>query len=501
MKLFTRIAIYSGLLVSLGTAQEAVSSKEAGKYNVLFIISDDLTAKALSCYENPVCKTPHIDSIAKTGTRYTNTFCQLPICGPSRASMMTGYYPNATNMFGYSSGRKQIGDKRHTWAQHFKNNGYYTARVSKIYHMGVPGDIEKGTDGTDDPASWTEKFNSKGSEVFCEGKQIQLVNNPEAKPPTEVKIRGGNTQEVCIADGDELLHSDGKTAVKASELIKKHKDKRFFLAVGMVRPHIPFVAPKKYFEMYPWEKMVPEKKWENDWDDIPRAGINYRTGKGMNLSDMTEKMSLQGYYASVTYMDDQVGRILNTLKEEGLEDETIVIFTSDHGFHLGEHDFWQKVGLMDESSRVPMIIKVPGQKAAVCESFTELIDLYPTISSLCGLEIPSNIQGKDISKSILDPTFSVRDFAFCVNKQGGGSFLIRSEKWAYIQHGENAENGAQLYNMEVDSLQVNNLYENPEYAEVVIKQKELLKQKLKDVRTNDLEIDYSKPKKKRKSNK
>ncbi|MDA7862746.1 sulfatase-like hydrolase/transferase, partial [Akkermansiaceae bacterium] len=188
--------------------------------NVLFIISDDLTATALSCYGNQVCKTPNIDRLASQGTRFTKAYCQGTYCGPSRASFMSGYYPHAIKMLGYGSPRPAIGD-RATWAQHFKNSGYHTARVSKIFHMGVPGGIEKGTDGADDPASWTERFNSQGPEWRAPGDGETLESNPDGKKPGPV---GGNTFVVVEADGDDLAHSDGRTAVKAAELIQQKRE-------------------------------------------------------------------------------------------------------------------------------------------------------------------------------------------------------------------------------------------------------------------------------------
>ena len=199
-------------------------SAESPKYNVLFIISDDLTSTALSCYGNTVCKTPHIDSLAERGTRFTRAYCQGTYCGPSRASFMSGYYPHATGALGYKSPRPKIGD-RATWSQHFKNNGYYTARVSKIYHMGVPIGIEQGSNGADDEVSWTERFNSQGPEWRAAGDGETLQNNPDGKKPAV----GGNTFVVVEADGDDLVHSDGKTAKKAAELIHRHKDKPFWL--------------------------------------------------------------------------------------------------------------------------------------------------------------------------------------------------------------------------------------------------------------------------------
>ncbi|HUP81649.1 MAG TPA: sulfatase-like hydrolase/transferase, partial [Pirellula sp.] len=178
------------------------ASEASNRYNVLFIIADDLTSTALSCYGNEVCRTPNIDAIAKRGTRFTRAYCQGTYCGPSRASFMSGYYPHATGVLGYVSPRPAIGD-RATWSEHFKNNGYYSARVSKIFHMGVPGGIEEGGDGADDPASWTERFNSQGPEWTAPGDGETLEGNPEGKKP----VVGGNTFVVVEADGDDLVHS------------------------------------------------------------------------------------------------------------------------------------------------------------------------------------------------------------------------------------------------------------------------------------------------------
>ena len=182
-------------------------------------------------------------------------------------------------------------------------------------------------------------------------------------------------------------------------------------------------------------------------------------------------------------MDAQVGKVLDTLRDEGLEENTIVIFTSDHGFHLCEHDFWMKVGLMEESARVPLIIKVPGKNPAVCDSFAELIDLYPTVSELCGLEVPTRLQGKSLAATLDDPSESVRDAAFCVNKN---SFLLRTDGWAFIQHGTNGVLGLQLYDMNNDPEQYTNLAENPEYSELVVSFKEQLDAKLEEIGINDL---------------
>ena len=455
----------------------------AKQWNVLFIISDDLTSTALSCYGNEVCKTPNIDKIASEGTRFTRAYCQGTYCGPSRASFLSGYYPHAIGVLGYTSPRPKIGE-RATWPQHFMNNGYHTARVSKIYHMGVPGGIEKGTDGADDPLSWTEKYNCKGPEWRAPGDGETLENNPDGKKPAV----GGNTFVVVEADGDDLVHSDGMAAAKASELLRKYKDmdKPFFLGVGFVRPHVPFVAPRSYYPPFlPYSKMVLPPKIPGDWDDIPKPGINYKTSKNMKMDIRRQKKAVGGYYASVAFLDAMVGKVMKTLEETGMADDTIVIFTSDHGYHLGEHDFWAKVSLLDESSQVPLIIKVPGKKPAVCHSLVELLDLYPTTANLCGLPAQCRLQGKDLSPLLDDPKLTVRDTAFSAAPMRRG-FLLRDDNYASIHYGEQGQNGIELYDIRKDPKQYTNLVVKDGNEELVETYRKKLAAKLRNIRENDL---------------
>ena len=468
------------LAFSAGLASGLASGVER-RPNVLFIIADDLTATALSCYGNDVCRTPNIDRLAASGVRFTRAYCNATYCGPSRASFLSGYYPHATGVLGYTSPRPAIGE-RATWPQHFKNAGYYTARVSKIYHMGVPGGIEEGSDGADDPTSWTERFNSPGPEWKAPGTGETLEGNPDGKKP----VVGGNTFVVVEADGDDLVHSDGKTAARAVQLLEQHADEPFFLAVGFVRPHVPFVAPRNYFEPFlPYDKLPLPPKIPGDWDDIPPAGINYKTSANMKMDVRRQKKAIGGYYAAVAYLDAQVGKVLAALERSGQADNTIVIFTSDHGYHLGEHDFWAKVSLRDESAGVPLIVRVPGKRPAVCRSLVELIDLYPTVARLCGLEVPARLQGKDISAMFDDPRRQVRDTAFCVAPSSRG-FLLRDDKWAYLQYAEDASRGVELFDVAADPRQNTNLADKPEQAGVVAAFKAKLADKLRAVRDNDL---------------
>lgn len=479
---FTMLIIaITAVILPAAAKQTTAQDTEQDRYNVVFIISDDLTYTALSCYGNDVCNTPNIDRLAARGTLFTRAYCQGTYCGPSRASFMSGYYPHATGVLGYTNPRPEIGD-RQTWSQLFKDNGYYTARVSKIFHMGVPGGIEDGGNGADDERSWTERFNSQGPEWKAPGDGETLESNPAGKKP----VMGGNTFVVVEADGDDLVHSDGKTAQKAVELIHQHKDEPFWLGVGFVRPHIPFVAPRKYYEPYtPYDKMVPPDVPADDWDDIPKPGINYKTSVNMKFDERKEKKAIGGYYASVAYMDAQVGKVLDAIDEAGIADRTIVIFTSDHGFHLGEHNFWAKVSLRDESAGVPLIISVPGKKAAVSHSLVELLDLYPTIAALCGLKAPGHVQGKDISKLLDDPSIEVRDAAFSVAPMRRG-FLLREHRYAYLQYNEDASGGIELFDMDKDPKQFINLATDPQYADLVAEFKAKMAAKLEEVRDNDL---------------
>ncbi|MDX1948810.1 MAG: sulfatase [Pirellulaceae bacterium] len=481
MHRFVASFVFRGCLAFLASgvlAQASPLNAAEGKFNVLFVIADDLTLTALSCYGNRVCQTPHIDRLAAEGTRFTRAYCQATFCGPSRASFMSGYYPHATGVLGYVSPRPAIGS-RATWSEHFRNGGYHAARVSKIYHMGVPGGIESGGDGEDDPPSWHERFNSPGPEWKAAGTGETLEGNPDGKKP----VVGGNTFVVVAAEGDDLVHSDGKTAAKACELIAANKDRQFFLAVGFVRPHVPFVSPRAYHEPYPAAKMALPEKLPGDWDDIPPLGINYKTSRNMQMDEPRQKKAIAGYYAAVAYMDAQLGKVLAALRESGVEDKTIVIFTSDHGYHLGEHDFWAKVSLHEESALVPLIVKVPGKQPAVCRSLVELIDLYPTTAALCGLDVPARLQGKNIAPLLDDPEQSVRDAAFCVNGKG---FLLREDAWAYLQYGEDGAGGSELFDMTRDPQQFHNLAALPEHQPTVARLAARVADKLKSIRASDL---------------
>lgn len=444
--------------------------------NVLFIIADDLTATALSCYGNTVCRTPNLDRLAARGMRFTRAFCNATYCGPSRASFMSGYYPHATGVLGYASPRPQIGD-RATWSQHFKHAGYHAARVSKIFHMGVPGGVEVDNDGADDPASWTEKFNSPGPEWKAKGDGETLEGNPDGKRP----VVGGNTFVVVEAEGDDLVHSDGKTAAKAVALIGElaGRPQPFFLAVGFVRPHVPFVAPAGYFEAFkPYDKMALPPKRPGAWDSIPKAGINYKTSVNMKMDERRQKKAVGGYYGAVTYMDAQVGKVLDALERSGQADNTIVIFTSDHGYHLGDHGLWMKQSLFERSARVPLIVAHPGAKAKgqAAGGVVELVDLYPTLAAAAGLKAPAYVDGTDLRPMLDNPKAEVKTAAYTQVRRGANldGFSVRTTRWRYTEFGAAGASGRLLYDEEADPAEANNLAADPRQAATVAELSALL---------------------------
>jgi iduronate 2-sulfatase len=312
--------------------------------NVLFLISDDLKASVLGCYGDQVCRTPNIDKLAAQSVVFERAYCQGTVCGPSRTSFMHSRYRDG-------------GTKFVNMGQHFRENGFYSARVGKIYHMRVPGDIIAGTNGNDLASSWTERFNSQGQEAHTPGDYACLNLNIFTKELAgRQSTKMPHRMFVSVSyEGDGSDQPDHKTASKTIELLRKHKAKPFFLAAGFVRPHYPMVQPKQYFDPYPWEKITLPKTIPDDLADMPKLAIP-RSRSALNGIDKhpdNQKRMWAAYYASVAFMDEQVGRVLDELDRLGLRETTAIVFTSDHGYHLGEHSFWQKTTCTKKSSACP----------------------------------------------------------------------------------------------------------------------------------------------------
>lgn len=440
---------YVQLLIFVVVAVAQLGGAETPIRNVLFIVSDDLRANVLGCYGDETCKTPNLDALAKRGMVFERAYCQGTSCGPSRRSFMFSRYQG--------TGPVNLG-------QHFRENGFYSARVGKIYHMRVPGDIIAGTNGLDVASSWTERFNAPGLEAHTPGDYACLnlniftddLNNRQS---TKMPHRMFVTVEY---DGDGSDQADHKAASKAIELLDEHRDEPFFLAVGFVRPHYPMVAPRQYFEPYPWQRMTLPPQVPGDLDDIPKLGLagTISSRNPIGKYPDNQKRMWSGYYASVTFMDEQVGRLLDALEDYGLRDNTAIVFTSDHGYHLGDHQFWQKSNLHEQVLRVPLIMSVPSLRAGRSESIVELVDIFPTLSELAGLPIPSSVQGKSLVPILKDPAASVKDSAISFNK----GHSLRTSRWHYMRYNDQTK---ELYDMEADPDQITNLANDAEHRGVV----------------------------------
>ncbi len=363
------------------------------KKNILFISSDDLNVD-MNVFDDPFVKTPNLDRLLKRAVRFDKAYSQCPLSGPSRASIMTGLRPDQTHVKDLFTFFRDSIPNVTTLPQLFMENGYFTARVGKIYHYGVPSEI--GTNGQDDSLSWNLRVNPIGIDKLQEDK---IINYQPGVPL-------GGALSFWAAPGTDDDQTDGKVANEAVKIIKAHKNNPFFMAVGFFRPHTPFVAPKKYFEMYPLEKIVLPETREDDWDNKPSIA-RYTLKDHYGLSVQQRKEVTQAYYASISFMDAQVGKLLDTIDELGLAENTIIVFWSDHGFALGQHNQWQKQTLFEHTVRVPLLISAPNSSQnKITQSPVELIDLYPTLAELANLTPPSNIQGKSLVPVLSNPEIS-----------------------------------------------------------------------------------------------
>jgi arylsulfatase A-like enzyme len=435
--------------------------------NILFLMSDDLKASVLGSYGNTVCKTPNLDRLAASGMVFERAYCQGLACAPSRPSMMRSIYPKSRAT-------------APTIGEHLQKYEIYTARVGKIFHMPVPDAPKNGTSGQDVPECWTEYHNTKSEETYTPG-LYRLMNKGVATREMKGRQGAGTSQRMFTSveadqeDGSD--QADYLVATKAIELLRERKaeGKPFFLGVGFFRPHYPLVAPKKFFDLYPQETLKIPPLIEGDLDDIPVAGQRV-ADQGLNDSEEGRRRMWQGYYASVTFMDEQLGRVLDELDRLGLRDSTAILFTSDHGLHLGEHGFWLKQNLHEEVARVPFIVSGPGVKPGRTSSLVELVDFYPTCTDLLGLPAPEGLQGLSLLPVLRNPDATVRDTALSIHngKVAGG---IRAATWHYMNYGGKGE---ELYDMDKDPHQFTNLVNDPASADLLEKAREQYQQRIAD---------------------
>ncbi len=454
MKLWVTITLLYAMLLAAEPANPAEPPKPK-PLNVLFIATDDMNCD-LGCYGHPVVKTPNLDRLAQRGTLFSRAYCQFPLCSPSRTSLMTGLRPDTTQVFDLKKHFRTVLPDVVTLPQLFRKNGYFVARVGKMYHYGVPGDI--GTSGLDDPPSWEVVVNPRGRDKAEESK---LINHTPK--------RGlGSSLSFLAAEGTDEEQTDGIGATETIRLLEQNKDRPFFIGCGFYRPHCPYVAPKKYFDQIAFSSIRIPTIPAGFTNTVPRPALASTTPwPWFGVKEQQAREAKHAYYAAIEFVDAQVGRLLDALERLNLSENTVVVFWGDNGYHLGELGLWKKQSTFEGSARIPLIVAAPGQKTKgkPCVRTVELVDLYPTLADLCGLTPPSNLAGRSLRLLLDQPTTAWNKPAFTqVWRNGFPGHSVRTERWRYTTW-DSEKRGEQLYDYQSDPQELRNLAGDPAYAE------------------------------------
>ena len=465
-------------------AGSAVAAAAASrKKNVLFIAVDDLRPQ-LGCYGHARIKSPNIDKLASRGIRFDRAYCQQAVCAPTRASLLTGTRPDTTRVWDLQTPLNTVRPDLVSIPHHFKNAGYETISLGKIYHHAnedpqgwsaapwLPqGDWAGGWRGYRDPLSAAVVKQSDA--VLRAAHERELKSGKKTAPP--LYGRGPAFEGPDVPDS---AYPDGMTCDKAIEELRRLKDKPFFLAAGFLKPHLPFNAPKKYWDLYSpadlelparseWPENMP-KVAGSDWGElraytgIPKQGP---------VDETTMRKLIHGYYACVSYMDAQVGRVLAELDRLGLRDNTVVILWGDHGWKLGDYGAWCKHTNLEIDTHVPMLLSVPGQKNAggATSALVEYVDIYPTLAEACGLDVPKQCEGKSMMPLLDSPKRKWKAAAFSQFPRGGGmmGYTMRTERWRYtewILQKTGEVTARELYDHANSDVASSNLADLPEQA-------------------------------------
>jgi uncharacterized sulfatase len=460
----------------------SLSQSQRRRFNVLFIAVDDLNRR-LGCYGDKLAKTPNIDRLAKYGVVFRRAYCQYPLCNPSRTSLLSGLYPTETKiMDNQTPPRTNIGDIVFL-PQHFRQNGYFTARVGKVYHGGM-----------DDPASWDISEEPRRTVRQRQRQQRRTETRQRKRAEAwegDFILAGLGSTQVAelqwrMTENEDADEPDGMIARRAVQILEEHlrtrKDQPFFLAVGFHKPHLPWVAPRRYFEMHDPAKMPLPQTPPDDLEDIPKVALTLRPQE-QKMTDEEKRLAIRAYYACVSFMDAQVGVLLDALDRHKLWDNTVIVLWGDNGFHLGEHGgLWRKMTLFEESAGVPLIIAAPNidGKGKSCDRTVEFVDIYPTLCELCGLPMPKHhLSGKSLVPLLNDPKASWDKPALTFVRRGKVlGVSIRTERWRYTEWDE-GRMGVELYDHENDPHEWRNLANNPKFADVVKEMKRLMRERMK----------------------
>ena len=453
----------------------------AKRLNVLFIAVDDLRPE-LGCYGRPEIKSPNIDALAAQGTLFEHTYCQVAVCGASRASLMTGLRPQTTRCWNFKTPMREKNPDALSMPQHFKANGYTTLSIGKIYHAS----------SDDFPQGWSEKPLRGLGPAYASPEGIAEANKAR-RIQRETGVRTAGPSVENGGDVSDDAYNDGMVAKTAVERMKKLADSNqpFFLAVGFNKPHLPFNAPKKYWDLYDRSKInVPSR--DKAIDGLSYDGSTW--GELKNYSDISKKTKelddaktrelIHGYRASVSYMDAQIGRLIKGLEETGLSKNTVVVLWGDHGYYLGDYGEWCKHTTYEVAAKVPLIISSPHHKKGQrTKALTELVDLFPTLCDLSGVPVPKNLHGLSLLPVLADPSTKWRAGAFSQyfkSKPGTGKVLgtsLRTDRFRYTEWRRNDHKG-KLEDITLIDFRSNphkNIAADPDHAALIKKLSELTK--------------------------
>lgn len=450
------------LSVIAGTARG-----QDNRMNVLFISVDDMN-NDLGCFGHHLVKSPNIDRLASKGVAFANAYCQFPLSSPSRSSLLTGMRPDRTRVFNLTYHFRQGMPEVITLPQMFINNGYYVARVGKMFHYGNPGDI--GTNGLDDRKSWQERINPAGRDKTS--LELDVINYT---PNRGLGAAMAFLKDVAGKDED---HTDGKVVAEAIKLLEKHRDKPFFIAAGFYKPHCPWITPGKYFDLYDIEDIKLPVISDKTRENYPVQALASTTPwPYFGIKDEEARDCKLAYYAAISFVDAQVGKLLDAVEKLGLAENTIIVFWSDHGYHLGEHGLWFKQSCFEESARCPLIISVPGSKTAGKKStrIVELIDIYPTLAELTGLKPPADLEGYSLLPLLKNPESGWNHPAFTQVQRGNiPGHSVRTEKWRFTEWNF-GKAASELYDEINDPMELKNLAADPKYTRTLDEMKILLR--------------------------
>lgn len=449
-----------------------VSRADTSSMNVLIIDIEDCRADVWGCFGNRICQTPNIDRLAASGVIFDRTYCQYVCCNPSRSSFLTGLRPHSTGVLSNSDvSREKLPAGTLSLPQLVKRHGLYTANIGKLFHKGGSFNAEDmrafdRIEFQDIPSGWT------GPGPILEFPPVAEPSSPAPQPgePNYEEWRRSRSNRYGPSGLVDPQESDGKYARTAVAMLKEFakEGRQFFLTLGSSRPHTPLICPQKYIDMYdPASIPLPAAPRELD-QGVPDLAVRFGKSadiwnEGKKPSSDEVKATIAAYYGCVSFLDTQLGMVLDTLEETGLADNTIVIFFSDHGFHLGEHGHWSKYTLFEQSTRVPMIVRIPGNPAngGRCDEIVELVDLVPTLGQLLNMKVPENLEGSSFEPLIYQPSQPWKKAAFSVYGNQGEYNSVRTKQYRYTEWQYQGDVIKELYDLIRDPWETINLADTP----------------------------------------